>query len=234
MAVLAHPDDESFPIGGTLAKAAASGVEVTLVTATSGGLGIRDCSEQEAIRRREIELRAACAALGIADLVLFGYPDGHLAEQDSEAATERLSRLLFDRQPHVLITFGPDGLSGHPDHIRVGEWTRAAWERAAAMGWRPRLYHLVPSPATAQACGCGVPPSSEKAGGPMAYVDIGAFRRVKARAMGCHGSQRQRVAGDEESVAAQLVCQEQLLRVWPVDGPAVEDDVFGRPEDFGS
>jgi LmbE family N-acetylglucosaminyl deacetylase len=140
MAVLAHPDDESLGFGGTLAKYAAEGAEVSLVTATRGergryhghraGEGSHPGVERLA-RIREEELRSAAAALGIRDVSLLDYRDQELDRADPREAIARIVSHLRRARPDVVITFGPDGAYGHPDHIAVCQFTTAALVSAA-------------------------------------------------------------------------------------------------------
>jgi LmbE family N-acetylglucosaminyl deacetylase len=224
MVVVAHPDDESFPIGGTIAKVATEGGEVMLVTATRGEAGIPGLSAEEAGRLRERELRAACEALGVRTLHFLNYVDGTLDKVSAPDAIAQLIDLMRAFRPDAIITFGPDGISGHPDHLAVHRWTAAAFEQARRRGRVGRLYYITPSEATAQ--GCGLPPSTRQAGGAVAFIDVGAHLVTKARAMLCHASQHPPVADDPVEAAAQMACHEVFTRVWPVEGPAVETDLF--------
>jgi LmbE family N-acetylglucosaminyl deacetylase len=140
LAVLAHPDDESLGVGGTLAKYAAEGVDVFLVTATRGDAGrffgySRDDGRHPGRAAlgdiRESELRAAASALGVRELSVLGYPDQHLDAADPRAAIARLAVELRRIRPDVVITFGPDGAYGHPDHIAISQYTTAAIVAAA-------------------------------------------------------------------------------------------------------
>jgi LmbE family N-acetylglucosaminyl deacetylase len=140
MAVLAHPDDESLGTGGTLAKYAAEGVDVFLLTATRGERGsyrgIRPGDPQHpgpaALGRiRESELRAAASALGVRDLSLLEYGDAQLDAADPRQIVADIVRALRRVQPDVVITFGPDGAYGHPDHVAISQFTTAAVVAAA-------------------------------------------------------------------------------------------------------
>jgi LmbE family N-acetylglucosaminyl deacetylase len=138
-ALLAHPDDESLGLGGTLAKYAAEGVEVSLVTATRGDSGRfrghREPPEHpgpEALAAiREAELRAAAATLGIGDVTLLDYRDRALDRADAREVVRLLAGHLRRLRPHVAITFGPEGAYGHPDHIAVSQFATAAVVAAA-------------------------------------------------------------------------------------------------------
>ena len=140
MAVLAHPDDESLGVGGTLAKYAADGCEVSLVTATRGDGGRYRTfpaghPEHPGTARlgeiREAELRSAATVLGIRDVALLDYPDRYLDRADPHEAIARIAGQLRRNRPDVVITFGPDGAYGHPDHIAISQFTAAAIVTAA-------------------------------------------------------------------------------------------------------
>jgi LmbE family N-acetylglucosaminyl deacetylase len=123
MCVLAHPDDETFGPGGTIAKYAREGVRVSVVIATSGQAGRTAglCSTPEELGRiREEEARAAARFLGVAAIHLFGYMDGKLEEADEAEVEERVARLVREERPDVVITFGPEGAGNeHRDHRRI-------------------------------------------------------------------------------------------------------------------
>jgi LmbE family N-acetylglucosaminyl deacetylase len=151
LAVLAHPDDESLGVGGTLAKYAAAGLEVFLVTATRGDRGRfrghrpgdeRHPGRQALARIREAELRAAAAALGVREVELLGYPDQGLDRADPPQAIERIVGALLRFRPDVVVTFGPDGAYGHPDHIAISQLTTAAVVAAARAHAVSKLYYL--------------------------------------------------------------------------------------------
>jgi LmbE family N-acetylglucosaminyl deacetylase len=140
MAVLAHPDDESLGVGGTLAKYASEGIETFLLTATRGDAGrYRNhrpgdaqhpgTSALAAIRERE--LRAAASVLGVQDVALLDYRDQHLDRANPEDAIAAIAEHLKRVRPNVVITFGPDGAYGHPDHIAISQFTTAAVVAAA-------------------------------------------------------------------------------------------------------
>lgn len=163
MAVLAHPDDESLGVGGTLAHYAASGVETCVVTATRGERGrfhdnANRPDDEQVGRVRERELRAAARDLGVRDVALLGYRDGELDRADVREAVGRIVEHLRRVRPHVVLTFGPDGAYGHPDHIAISQLTAAAVLAAADasfgsgppyrvaklyfMGWPARLWEI--------------------------------------------------------------------------------------------
>lgn len=136
----AHPDDEALLTGGTLAKAAAEGHRVVLVTATRGDRGLAgedDGHGEDLARVRMAELQAAAAALGCARVLTLGYGDSGLhpepsdraafAHADVEEAAARLAGLLRDEGADVLTIYDRNGGYGHPDHVQVNRvGTRAA------------------------------------------------------------------------------------------------------------
>jgi len=148
MCVLAHPDDESLGTGGTLAKYAAEGVETYLVTATRGERGRFGDSEERpgpdvVGKTREAELRAAAKELGLREVTLLGYPDGALDTVDAVVAQDVIAGHLRRVKPHVVITFGPEGAYGHPDHIAISQLTTAATSRAADREFAvQKLYYI--------------------------------------------------------------------------------------------
>jgi len=219
LVVLAHPDDESFGLGGTLAKYAAEGARVALICATRGEAGIAAMSPEEAGQVREQELRAAAATLGIAEVRFLGYRDGELAQADPERVVAQLVSAMRDIRPHVVITFGPDGISGHSDHIAIHDLTTQAFDRA---GLSARLYYVTPSEATWQ--GCGVPPSPAQDGRPVVAVDIGAHLVTKVQAMQCHASQNPPYPGRPEEEAIRMACHEYFTLARPaVAGDGLTD-----------
>lgn len=211
LVVLAHPDDESFPIGGTLAKYAAEGVPVTLLCATRGEAGIPEVSPDVAGSVRQAELLAAAEVLGITEVRFLGYRDGELAQADQESVITQLIAAMQEIQPSAVITFGPDGISGHPDHVAIHQLTTLAFDRA---GVAANLLYIAPSEATRQ--GCGVVPSQEIAGGPVAMIDVGAYLVTKIRAMQCHASQNPPYPGSPEEEAARLTCHEYFTLARPM------------------
>ena len=131
MAILAHPDDESLGFGGTLAKYAAEGIHVALVTATRGERGWRGEPDADpgltAIGQiRETELRSAATALGIDRLTFLDQIDGELAQAESGPVLARIVAEIRAFRPQVVVTFGPDGAYGHPDHIAISQLATSA------------------------------------------------------------------------------------------------------------
>jgi LmbE family N-acetylglucosaminyl deacetylase len=136
LCVLAHPDDESLGCGGTLAKYGAEGVETYVLCATRGERGrfgdVEPRPEPETVgRAREAELRAAAGLLGVRGVDFLGYVDADLDQAPPSEAVARIARHIRRIRPHVVITFGPDGGYGHPDHIAISQFATAAVLTAA-------------------------------------------------------------------------------------------------------
>lgn len=134
LAVFAHPDDEAYRPGGTLALLAQRGVQVHVLTATRGQAGSRGepplCAPDELPAVRERELRCACETLGIEPPRQLEYEDGHLSKADPEEITAQILKIVDEVCPQVMLSFGPDGLSGHPDHVAIGRCAAEAFHRA--------------------------------------------------------------------------------------------------------
>jgi LmbE family N-acetylglucosaminyl deacetylase len=145
--VWAHPDDESYLAGGLMAAAAAAGARVTCVVATRGERGGPPDLQAEIAWRREEELRDALAGLGVDDVVVLGLPDGACARLDPAGPVAALTALVDDRAPDTVVTFGPDGHTGHGDHRAVSAWVGAAV--AGLRPGRPRLLHTAVTPTMA-------------------------------------------------------------------------------------
>jgi LmbE family N-acetylglucosaminyl deacetylase len=140
MAVLAHPDDESLGAGGTLAKYASEGVDVFLLTATRGDAGryhghrpgeAEHPGPLALANIREAELRAAASVLGVREVFLLDYRDQHLDTANPREAIAAIVGYVRRVRPDVVVTFGPDGAYGHPDHVAISQLTTAAMLAAA-------------------------------------------------------------------------------------------------------
>lgn len=167
LAVLAHPDDESRIVGGTLAKYAAEGVRVALYCATEGEAWRADADPDEQRRLRGRELAAAGATLGIADLRLRAYPDGGLDRVGADVLAADIAATIRACTPRVVVTFGPEGRTRHPDHIAIHHaTTRAvALARATVGPTAPpiRLYYTTIAASVARAVGWRFPATPDDA-----------------------------------------------------------------------
>jgi selenocysteine lyase/cysteine desulfurase/LmbE family N-acetylglucosaminyl deacetylase len=134
LAVFAHPDDETFCAAGVLARQAKAGAEVLVVSATHGEAGqIRDsrvATRQTIGTVREAEVRIACERLGVGAVECWDYADGALAESDFDALVGRVVRVIRTFRPDIVLTFGPDGGYGHPDHVTISAATTHACAQA--------------------------------------------------------------------------------------------------------
>lgn len=149
--VFAHPDDDAWSIGGLLALHAGR-MDVTIVLCTSGGNGPiwEPVATRDTLARvREEEEARWCRVIGIPDarVEFLRYTDWHLPKVPFDEVVGRVEAILRREQPHVVVTFGPDGLTGHHDHVRAGEAAGAAFHRArrgpgSASDAFTRLYHV--------------------------------------------------------------------------------------------
>jgi LmbE family N-acetylglucosaminyl deacetylase len=132
LAVFAHPDDPEFGAGGSMAKLAQDGSQVTYVIVTDGAQGGEDPKQKDAelIAIRQREQRAAAKVLGVKKVEFLGYKDGHLAP--NLKLRRDIVRMIRKHKPELVITHLPGRLldapmgGSHPDHLAVGEATMAA------------------------------------------------------------------------------------------------------------
>ena len=174
LALFAHPDDEGFGSGGTLAMLVARGARVTLVCATNGDVGeISDPSlatPDNLAQVRQEELRQAMAVTGVPDVRFLNYRDSGMVGTDDNnhpdslhqanpaTAVGRLVNIIREVQPAVVITHDPSGGYGHPDHRAVCQHATAAFHQAGVADaypeqlaqerpvWAPRLLYYVGFP----------------------------------------------------------------------------------------
>jgi LmbE family N-acetylglucosaminyl deacetylase len=153
LAVLAHPDDESFGMGGTLAHYARRGCDVYLVCATRGEAGEMDPEHllgfESIAEKRESELRCAAEHLGLKEVFFLPYRDsGMTGSPDNsnpraqinaplEEVAVRVVKFIRELKPDVVLTFDPIGGYRHPDHIHIHNATVMAFEKAADESFHP-------------------------------------------------------------------------------------------------
>lgn len=158
--VFAHPDDETFSVGGSVAAAVDAGARVIAICATRGEVGeIADSTLATAEtlgQVREAELRAACAELGVHDVRFLGYRDSGMdgtpenahprafANAPDDEVVGAISAQLEELRPDVVVTFEPGGVYGHPDHKKISRCTTLAFDRRPLQ----RLYYAGPSRST--------------------------------------------------------------------------------------
>jgi LmbE family N-acetylglucosaminyl deacetylase len=241
MVVMPHPDDECFGCASTIARYAAEGATVTLVTMTRGGAGLWNGRAAGDLRRladvRELELRDAAAELGVDFLEVFDYPDGALerVEEVDEVRVRFVGdivRCLRSHRPQVVVTFGPEGAYGHPDHKVVSRMTvqactlsgdPAAYElEALALGiapWSPsKLYFQTANTMTAESM--KLPPQPAI----TTRISIRGFEEAKLRAFGHHRTQTQEWEPLRKFVAGQG--DTEVFSLVGASGSPSEDDLF--------
>jgi N-acetyl-1-D-myo-inositol-2-amino-2-deoxy-alpha-D-glucopyranoside deacetylase len=175
--VHAHPDDESIGTGATMAKYAAEGRNVCLVTCTRGEEGeiipadLRHLPGDELGEYRVGELARACAALGVddhrflggegrwRDSGMMGVPSNDdprcFWQADLAEAAAELGRIIREVRPEVIVTYDANGFYGHPDHIQAHRVARRAYEQAADETWAPSRFYATAVPLSALEVGKG-------------------------------------------------------------------------------
>ena len=151
LGVWAHPDDETYLMAGIMASAITDGQRVVCVTATKGEAGSQDEQRWPAnsiAEVREKELIEALGILGVTEHHWLGYIDGQCHTVDDREATNKVESFIQKVKPDSVFTFGPDGDTGHLDHIAVSRWTTAAFEKAAKQG--AKLYYPTVTPEWAE------------------------------------------------------------------------------------
>ncbi|MCR2805149.1 PIG-L family deacetylase [Paenibacillus soyae] len=184
LAVFAHPDDETFICGGTLAKYGSAGVEMTLVSATRGEMGRRMGNPPYLNREtmpaaREQELRQACEILGISRLQFFDIRDKTVEFHDAAELEARIGAIIDELQPDVVLTFH-ETLGGHPDHCAIGKATKAAYMRSGLEGG---LYYISFGSTMAK------PERSGYTRQDIVKIDVSKHKRTKLDAFRAHRCQ---------------------------------------------
>jgi LmbE family N-acetylglucosaminyl deacetylase len=221
MVVVAHPGDEAFGFGGAIASAAASGAYVALVCVTRGwfdarltvgpplpGGKNRDVKTNPIIWRnldtvREDELRRSVAVLGVRVVRMLDYAEGDLDRADFDHLVGRIVEPIRMHRPEVILSFGPDGVTGDSDHAVVSRAVRAAYDRAAQplafeddleedlVAWRAaKLYDLVVPQSALSILGDRLP--AEGYGSPVeptVGIELGELAQLKLAAITRHVSQ---------------------------------------------
>lgn len=199
LGVFAHPDDESLACGGCIARAAALGARVVLVSLTQGEAGPTDGDAAALGARRAAEFAAAARVLGAEAAIVLDHADGMLPWLDHAAIERDIRALIATHRPAVVITFDADGLYWHPDHISVHERVTAA---VAALGHdAPALFYVSLPPGQMRAVatragGADVVPGLHDADAfgaaapaPSLVIDAGPLAARKLAAIRCHASQ---------------------------------------------
>jgi LmbE family N-acetylglucosaminyl deacetylase len=259
LSVFAHPDDESMGMGATIAKYSAEGVETHLVCATRGERGWFGPEETNPGlsvlgQLREAELRRAVDALGMRAVHFLDYLDGELDRANPAEAIGRIVTHIRSIQPHVVVTFPPDGNYGHPDHITISQFASAAIVCAADASYTDarglpahrvsKLYFMVDSEKfvnfITQFFGDITFPVDGQIRAEVpwkewmvtTHIDMSAYCITALRAIKCHESQLESIAPlmelPEETAAQVLGLQGTFYRAFSLvnGGRQVETDLF--------
>lgn len=226
----AHPDDESFGHGGTIARYAAEGVHIWLACATRGEAGRRRgsppfCTPDELGAVRTSELEVACRELGVERLVFLDLPDKGVASSLNRPQAVRLAAALIDElRPQVVVSFAPDGsLSPHVDHVAMHHLAK---EALAQTRQRPSRFFYVTFPAKLPTLVEGLFPGTGYA---VARVKVALpgggtdYRERRLAALRCHLTQVQ-----QESWPW-LPDREALGRLAEEEWYLLSEDCFQRP-----
>ena len=221
MVVVAHPGDESFGFGGAIASAAASGAYVVVVCVTRGWFDTRVAASSPAPGGknrdvklgavtwrnldtvREDELRRSVALLGVRVVRMLDYAEGELDRQDFDQLVGRIVEPIRMHRPEVILSFGPDGVTGDTDHVVLSRAVRAAYDRAAEplayeddldedqVAWRAaKLYDLVVPPSVVSALGERLPQEGYgSTSEPTLALELGELAQLKLAAISRHVSQ---------------------------------------------
>jgi LmbE family N-acetylglucosaminyl deacetylase len=187
-AVLAHPDDESFGCAGSLALAHAAGITTRLLVVTRGEAGTPDGVPDPSFGgTREAELICAAREIGLDEVSLLdGYPDGGVADEPFSRLVDEIAAWLADRRPQAVITFGPHGVTGHPDHVVTGSATRWAVEKLAESGIAPNAVYVISPVFDPGGNLYDLSPEEQAA---SHRIDITGVAERKLAALDCHASQ---------------------------------------------
>ena len=199
LAVFAHPDDESATIAPLLSRYAKEGHDVYLIVVTSGQVGDSNTDIPRGDQlgaAREKESRCSCKALGIHDPYLLQFMDGSIAEWDTiPKIREQVRKIIEEVKPEVIITFGPDGLTGHPDHRTVSSLTTEIFQQRSKLIHRPSKLYYVAYPESLFA---NLPPEMAQSAGRIGLVadewvttvvDASAYLDQAWNSIQCHKTQ---------------------------------------------
>jgi LmbE family N-acetylglucosaminyl deacetylase len=241
--VFAHPDDDVYSIGGTLALER-DRLDVTLVFCTSGDAGpiwIDGVERKDLGAVREREQAASMAVLSVdADVRWLRHPDYHLPEVPLDRLVGQVEAVLREVRPDVVVTFGPDGWSGHHDHIRAGEAADAAFARVRDSVADARLLHVgtprsVVDRFDAQLREAGDPDREERSllairGVPdedvAIAVDTRPVRDVKLAGIEAHRTQIGELERVPEALRWIVLDTEWFVQVWPEHLPGPPGRAF--------
>jgi N-acetylglucosamine malate deacetylase 2 len=189
MVVVAHPDDETLYCGGYIARTTRSGENVVTVTLTRGEegrtLGLCDVLELGAVR--VAELQAAARLLGVNQTEVYELPDGRLAEHVAEA-TRLMQSALARWRPAAVVTFAPNGINGHPDHIAAHHVVLSSLDKPDG----PRLLLMTNPTSCVEPARSGFLTSDQIDRlrlAPTMTIPVDDVLKIKLSAMGCYETQ---------------------------------------------
>ena len=252
--VLAHPDDETFGVGGTLIRYASEGIAVHSLCLTRGEEGAAGDPDAPLVSREQVgptraaELAEAGRRMGLASVTVLGYPDGALATAPADEVVRGIVAWIRRTRPDVVITWGPDGGYGHPDHIAAGERALRAIELARADGHRElgapvavrRCYRFVIAADTLDKMPLAYPEfeayvrtlavrperwTRDRLG---AQLDVRPFIERKVHAMRAHRTQARDLAAWERGLQLDpdFFRDEAFIRAFPDPSGPLETDLF--------
>ena len=226
LSIWAHPDDETYLAGATMAAAVAAGQRVVCVSLTAGERGTPDPAAWPPERLgplRRLEAAAAMAALGVTEHRVLALPDGGLAGLDPAEGVALVRGLLDEVQPDSTLTFGPDGMTHHDDHIATSRWVTDSW---AAHGGPGRLLHATATAEHQAAFSArfeewGVYMTDERPVGTpvtdlaLRVVACGAALDQKLAALAAMASQTADVIADDPVLYATMIAEEAFIDATP-------------------
>lgn len=229
--VYAHPDDESFGNPATIALYAHQGVPMSLITMTHGEAGETNgiCKAEELGDLREAELRAGCQVLGIHHLDLWDYPDGELEKADEKEILSRLLEAYESIAPRIIVTYGDDGTTGHPDHLAVSWFATEAFfrfQKENSASSPERLYwRSVPEKRRTLFNRTDLIYRTDY----TTIIDAREIGDIRARAEACHRSQRPHTQYGRPEIV-ELGAVDYYKRIFPEwkEGDPYEADLFGK------
>jgi LmbE family N-acetylglucosaminyl deacetylase len=177
LAVVAHPDDESFGLGAVIAALGGAGAGVHILCFTHGGASTLNETGADLHRAREAELAAASAELGVAGVTLLDYPDGGLAAIPPGELAAHVSRLAAAHGARGMLVFDDTGITGHPDHQAA---TAAAVLAAVSAGLPVLAWTLPDAIASRLRAETGQPFAGQPPGGIDLCVRVGRERQRRA------------------------------------------------------
>ncbi len=215
LGIFAHPDDESFAAGGTIAKYVKAGWQVDLVCATHGsvvkpgGEGIARRQMPVDIRKKELE--AAAGVLGVSSVLFLDYTDGRLTAEAPGEIEDKLTTALMEGKPDVVLTMETAGMTNNPDHTKMSlaatfafqQYAFARHEEKTDVENPPKLYYSCMPETIVRYFVAKKYLPAESYDKPWAgvedkrittIIDIKRVSAVKRRALEAHGSQNERVA----------------------------------------